>query len=227
MIVSINQPAYLPWLGYFDRIAKSDLYIVLDHVQFEKNSMINRNKIRTSQSWAWLTIPVQTKGRFCDLPISELKISEDGRWAKKHWKSLEANYARAPYFKDYASFFKDVYQRKWSRVGLLIDEINNYLLDVLKINTRVVYSSDLVHSKTKADLILELCKQVGTETYLSGPFGRDYLEIDKFVEESICVQFHDYVHPEYQQTFSGFEPYMSVIDLLFNHGPNSLEILRS
>jgi len=227
VVVSINQPAYLPWLGYFDRIIKSDIHIVLDHVQFEKNSMVNRNKIRTPQGWAWMTVPVLTKGRFGDLSISTLKINDTVRWSKKHWRTLEMNYSRAPFFDEYAPFFMDVFHREWSYLSLLVNEINSYVLEVLDVGTRIVYSSDLGVTQKKTDLILELCKKVDAKTYISGPFGRDYLDRGKFEELNIQLQFHDYSHPAYRQAFSGFEPYMSVIDLLFNHGPDSLEILRS
>src|ERR1051326_8427944 len=98
MIVSINQPAYLPWLGYFDRIAASDIHVVLDHVQFEKNSFVNRNKVRTAQGATWLTVPVETSGKFGQLPIDQLQIASDQPWARKHWKTIEQCYAHAPYF---------------------------------------------------------------------------------------------------------------------------------
>ena len=99
MIVSINQPAYLPWLGYFHRIAISDVHVVLDHVQFEKNSYCNRNKIRVGNDACWLTVPVQTKGKFGELPISDLQIAENLSWQRKHWEGLRMNYASAPHFK--------------------------------------------------------------------------------------------------------------------------------
>jgi len=109
MRVSINQPAYLPWAGYFDRIAASDVHIVLDHVQFEKNSFVNRNKIRTPQGWTWLTVPVTTKGRFGALPINELEMAEAERWPKKHWSALQANYAKSASFETHRGFFEAWY----------------------------------------------------------------------------------------------------------------------
>lgn len=227
MIVSINQPAYIPWLGYFDRILKSDLHVVLNHVQFEKNSVTNRNKVRTSQGWTWLTVPLCTKGRFGNLAIQELEVNTSETWESKHWKTFLINYSRTPYFAEYASFFENLYQRKWDKLATLIEEINSHILQMLEIETRLVYSSELVPQGKKADLILELCKKLGATTYLSGPMGRNYLKEESFDSAGIKLQFHDYPHPEYKQAYPGFEPYMSVIDLLFNHGPKSLDILRS
>ena len=138
MIVSINQPAYLPWLGYFDRIASSDLHMVLDHVQFEKNSVTNRNKLRMPQGWSWLTVPLLTKGRFGELPISDLEINNSIPWAKKHWKSLQANYTRAPFFDQHARFFEGIYQESWVYLFPLTQEINRYIMQTLGIRTKII-----------------------------------------------------------------------------------------
>lgn len=106
MIVSIHQPHFLPWLGYFHRIAASDLHIALDHVQFEKNSFINRNKVRTQKEWTWLTVPVWTTGSFGDLAIDKLRIAEGHNWRNKHWKTLKFNYRKAENFDAYSDFFR-------------------------------------------------------------------------------------------------------------------------
>ncbi|MFA9462560.1 WbqC family protein [Thiohalorhabdus methylotrophus] len=227
MIVSINQPAYLPWLGYFDRIAKSDLHIVLDHVQFEKNSMVPRNKIRTPQGWTWLTVPVLTKGRSSEATIQDIGVNNQASWGKKHWKALQANYARAPHFAPHKSFFEDVFQETWEQLFPLLERTNGYLMDAFNISTPLVRSSELRPKERKSELVLELCKKVEATTYISGPFGREYLNLPAFEAAEIEVVFHDYPHPEYNQVFDGFEPYMSAIDLLFNYGPDSRGVLDS
>ncbi len=224
------QPAYLPWLGYFDRLLKSDLHVILDHVSMDKNSktkFTNRNKIRTPEGWSWVTVPVWSSRRETELPINRLEVNSEISWANKHWRTLQANYSRAPYFKNHAPFFEDLYQRDWLLIAPLLQESTNYLLKELGIQTEILRSSELSPKEKKADLILELCKRVGATTYLSGPFGRDYLNEGAFDAAGIELQFHDYNHPEYKQAFSGFELYMSVIDLLFNHGGASLDILRT
>ena len=226
MIVSINQPAYLPWLGYFDRIIKSDVHVVLDHVQFEKNSMVNRNKIRTAQGHTMLTVPVRTKGKFGDLAIDALEIDCNQRWAGKHMKSVQGAYAKAPYFKEHWPFFEDIYGREWTGLHPLMREITAYFLQSFEIETKILYSSDMGAGGEKADLVLNICKDLDAKTYVSGPFGRDYLDEAVFQREGIALVFQDYNHPEYPQFHGGFEPYMSALDLLMNCGPDSLAVLE-
>tara|TARA_B100000959_G_C14870433_1_gene578089 strand:- start:478 stop:1185 length:708 start_codon:yes stop_codon:yes gene_type:complete len=227
MIVSINQPAFIPWLGYFDRIQLSDVHIVLDHVQFEKNSVVNRNKIKTEGSWGWLTVPVQTKGLFGNLAINSVRIDNSTNWPKKHMNALRVNYSKSPFYSEHASFFEQVYSKEWPLLYPLIEEITNYFLSVFEITTKLICSSELTTKSKGSDQIVELCKEVGGTTYISGPFGRDYLKQSAFECEGIELLFHEYKHPEYTQTSCGFEPYMSAMDLLFNVGPDSLGILKS
>jgi len=225
MIVSINQPAYLPWLGYFHRIAVSDAHIVLDHVQFEKNSFVNRNKIRTPEGWCWLTVPVKTSGKFGELPINEIEIANETKWALKHWQSLRLNYAKAPFFGQHSAFFENIYARPWHKLADLAGEITAYLLNAFGINTKIYFSSQMKASGKKDELVLNLCRELGATAYLSGPLGRDYLREDLFGNHGIKVRYDDYQHPTYPQLYSGFEPYMSALDLLFNAGPASLEVI--
>jgi len=227
VIASINQPAYLPWLGYFQRIAVSDVHVVLDHVQFEKNSFTNRNKVRTSNGWNWLTVPVWTKGHFGDSAINRLAIDNSGLWAKKHWATLRQSYARAPYFRKYEDFFEQVYGSPWDGLADLCGALTTYLLDAFGITTQLVFSSELDPQGTKDELVLDLCQKVGADQYLSGALGRNYLRESLFEEAGISVSYQDYFHPTYPQVYSPFEPYMAAIDLLFNCGPRSLELLMT
>lgn len=226
LTVSINQPAYLPWLGYFDRIAKSDLHIVLDHVQFEKNSVVNRNKIKTPRGPCWLTVPVQTKGKFGKNPISGLLIDNDVPWRRKHWRGLNQNYARSSYFDVYSSFLEETYARDWEKLMDLNLHIIRWVLAEMGIKTSILFSSSFHPEKTKSDLVLELCKHVGASRYLSGPFGREYLDLKTFEREGISVEFHDYSHPvNYFQQHGTFEAGLSVVDLLLNCGKESYAIM--
>lgn len=224
MIVSINQPCYLPWLGYFHRVSISDIHIVLDSVQFEKNSFTNRNLIRTKQGSCWLTVPVKTKGQFGALAIHKLAISDD-RWRTKHSRTVQFNYAKAPYFLDHAPFIDRIYGRSWSKLNELMREMTDYFLKTMEIHTKIMYSSEMNISGKSSDLLLNLCMAVKAKTYISGALGREYLQLEIFNDAGIKVLFQDYVHPTYQQAFRGFEPNMAALDLLFNCGPKSLEIL--
>lgn len=225
MIVSINQPAYLPWLGYFHRIEVSDAQVVLDDVQFEKNSFTNRNKVRTHDGWCWLTVPIKTAGKFGDLAINQVEIANEKLWASKHWSTLRLNYAKAPYFNEHSRFFEAIYSREWQKLGDLAGEITDYLLKAFGIPTKRYLSSELKVAGKKDQLVLNLCRELGATVYLSGPLGRNYLREELFREQGIAVRYHDYHHPTYSQVYPGFEPYMAALDLLFNAGPRSLEIM--
>tara|TARA_B100000287_G_scaffold31939_1_gene29736 strand:+ start:2287 stop:2982 length:696 start_codon:yes stop_codon:yes gene_type:complete len=225
MVVSINQPAYLPWLGYFDRIIKSDIHIILDNVQFEKNSVINRNKIVTDTSWTWLTVPVKTKGKFGDLEIKELKIDETSKWRKKHYNSLNHYYGKSKYFREHKTWLNYFYDKEWDYLYPLLEESTDYFVETLGIKTPRVRSSKMSVKGNKSKYLLNICLEIGATTYLSGPFGKDYLKLDEFKKEGIKVIFHKYENPNYQQLIQNFQNNMSIVDLIFNEGPKSLEIL--
>ncbi|HVI52294.1 MAG TPA: WbqC family protein [Candidatus Sulfotelmatobacter sp.] len=226
MLLSINQPAYLPWLGYFHRIAISDMHVVLDHVQFEKNSYTNRNKIRIAQGSSWLTVPVLTGGKFGDLTISSLEIANQS-WRRKHWETIRQNYTRTPFFGEHKDFLEETYRREWPRLADLTRFMTTYLLAALDIKTPLLYSSEMAVEGAKDLLILDICRKTGATTYLSGALGRQYLQVEPFDTAGVSIYYQDYHHPAYPQAYDGFEPYMAVIDLLLNQGPNSLAILMA
>ncbi|MCB9851422.1 MAG: WbqC family protein [Phycisphaerales bacterium] len=225
MIVSIHQPAYLPWLGYCARIARSHRHIVLDHVQFEKNSYINRNRVRTASGPCWLTVPVKTSGRFGELPINKVEIDNTRDWRRKHWQTLTQAYSQAPHFADHADFFENVYRRDWTHLALLCETTTAYLLAALGIDTQRKASSAMNASGVKEELVLNLCREAGATTYFSGSLGRDYLCCKTFADSGMRVEFQDYRHPKYPQVGEGFIANLSVVDLLFNCGPASLDVL--
>lgn len=229
MIVSISQPAYLPWLGYFDRQLRSDLHIVLDHVNLDgssKTKFANRNRVRTATGWTWLTVPLLSKGKHGQLLLHEVEIANDQPWRQKHWGTLKGSYARSPYFGAHRAFFEGVYQREWTKLWDLTAATTEYLRQALGVTCAVQRSSAMGVAGENHELILNLCRAVGATTYLSGPFGRDYLDAGAFADAGIELAFHDYAHPAYLQAHPGFEPYMSALDLLFQHGPASRAILQ-
>ena len=226
MIVSINQPAYLPWLGYFDRIQRSDVHVVLDHVQFEKNSFTNRNKIKTKDGVLMLTVPVKTKGLFGALPINTIEVVNDG-WQSKHLKSIQNAYGKAACFKDYAAVLSALYTTPYKCLIDVLTAFNGWFFQELVPDRKIIYSSEMNIRGSKSQLVLNICKELNATTYLSGPFGRDYLDLESFRLSGIQVAFHDYVHPVFQQAYVGFEPYMSIIDLILNHGKEGKKILNN
>jgi len=227
MIVTIHQPQYLPWLGYFDKAHRADIFIILDNVQFKKNDWQNRNRIRTSQGWQWLTVPVlHNHGQ----SIIEVKINNTIKWRKAHCHAIKMNYSKAPFFNEYMGFFESVYNREWES---LVD-INIYfiekIIEWLGIKTKIVKASDFQATEESTQRLVDLCKEFDATTYLSGPDGEKYMDINKFEDNNIHLKIQDFHHPVYSQLWTGgknenFISHMSVIDLLFNYGSDSLRVL--
>jgi hypothetical protein len=215
MIITIHQPAYLPWLGYFDKIIRSDLYIFLDSVQFEKNSYTNRNKIKTPQGPIWLTVPVKSKGHMSSC-LYELEIDHTQHWKDKHLKSIYSNYRRAPYFEETYSKLELLYASEHKFLADLCYEHLQFWLGELGISRTLVRSKDLKVGSSNSDLILDLCKQFKASTYISGALGKGYLKEHEFAEFNIEIQYQNYYHPVYPQLWSEFEPYMSILDFWMN-----------
>lgn len=227
MIITIHQPEYLPWLGFFDRIAESDIFIILDDVGYQKNGFINRNKIKTAQGWQWITVPV--KGRSPNQKINEVLIDNQSDWREAQLRSLKFNYSKAPYFGEYSDFFEAVFKKDWE----LICDLDIYLIEniiaFLGLKTKIEKYSDMNLKGVQTERLVDICKKFGADTYLSGPGGKEYMDLGKFEEENIKVVFQEFKHPEYSQQFmkAGFIPCLSIIDLLFNCGEKSLEIIKS
>jgi len=227
MIVAIHQPEYLPWLGFFDKAMHADLFVLLDSVQFRKNNWQNRNRIRSANGPMWLSVPVSLKDGHKQL-IRSVPINnrEAKSWRVKTWKSIELAYRRAPFFDVYAAFFESVYSRQWDLVIDLNYTLLDYLFNALDIPVRRVSSSDLNLHSSRTDLLVDICRQVGASTYFSGISGKEYLEISKFTDAGIEVLFQEFHHPIYKQMYEPFIPCMSVIDLMFNCGPASRDIIN-
>ncbi|MEA3490189.1 MAG: WbqC family protein [Candidatus Omnitrophota bacterium] len=223
MKIAIHQPQYLPWLGYFDKMDRADVFVLLDDVQFKKNEWQNRNKIRNADRWQWLTVPVLYE---FGQKLNEVRINSRENWRDKHRKGLELNYSRAGYFDGYFPFFREVFGREWELLADINIHCIEYLKEALGIKTELLKSSSLDIRTDKTQRLVDICKKLGADTYLSGAGGADYLDLEMFRKNGIKLEFQEYSHPEYRQMFEGFEPYMAVVDLLFCQGKKSLDIIR-
>ncbi len=223
MLIAIHQPQYLPWLGYLDKIDKADVFVILDNVQFKKNEWQNRNRIKTAQGYQWITVPVLY--RFPE-KINEVRINNNENWGRKHLQAFITNYSKSPCYENYISFFEDIFSRNWERLVDINVEIIKFLITTLDLKTRLVMASDLELREGPTERLIDICRTLGSHKYLAGKDGNKYMNLELFDKEGIEVIFQDFKHPEYNQLFGDFEPYMSAIDLLFNCGDNSLEILR-
>ena len=227
MKVVINQPTYLPWIGYFDLIDQADLFVVLDNVQFVKQSWQQRNRIKTPNGLQWLTVPVEFRGRLGQL-LRDVEI-RDATFARKHLRAIELAYRRAPYFAAYFRSLAAIIEKRC--MGPLLDlnlELIEWTRSVLGIDTPVVRASDLGLPGKRTELLAAICEHVGGDEYLSPAGSACYLlgEQNILTGRGIEVWFHHYQHPEYRQAFPPFEPYASIVDLIFNQGPDALQILR-
>lgn len=225
MIVTAHQPAYLPWLGLVHKAALADTFVLVDTVQFEKDSFVNRNRLRSPEGWRWLTVPVLAKGHTA-ADMRSLRIAPRP-WARKHWTALRMFYGRTPFFADHAPFLDDLYQREWEMMVDLCEHVLLYLFRAFDISARLMRASALSLSGAKSDLVLDLCRKTGARTFIFGTLGRQYAQADAFAAEGIRVVFQDYRHPSYPQAYPGFVPGMNAFDLLMNVGPRSREVMMS
>lgn len=222
-LITIRQPGYLPYLGFFKKIESCDIFVFLDDVQFEKNDWDNRNKIKTIDGSAWLTIPVIHK---FGTKLNEIKIDNNQNWNKKHRKTIEMNYQKSKYFSKYWKDIDLILSQKWEKLVDLNFEFITYFMRKLEIATPTIKSSELKIDKVGSDRLLEICKKMDSDTYLSGELGTNYLNENIFSKNNIDIIYEKFIHPTYKQIHGEFLPFMSIIDILFNEGENAAKILK-
>ena len=219
----ILQPSYLPWRGYFHQIKKADLFIFYDDVQYDKHGWRNRNRIKTQQGCQWITIPVYSKGVVeKGLPINQVKINWSENWNEKHWRAIQQAYSKAPYFNQLAPLLEPFYQQHPEFLADFTIDLTIAIARHLEIQqTRFIRSSTLQAVGTRTDRLIAILKSVGATHYISGPSARDYIEEDKFDSAGISLEYMEYHYPEYPQLYPPYDPFVSIIDLLFMAGPEA------
>lgn len=225
--LAIVQSNYIPWRGYFDLINSVDEFILFDDAQYTRRDWRNRNAIKTPQGLLWLTIPVQVRGKYLQ-KIKETIVSDE-TWTHQHWRSIVHNYSPAPYFEDYREQFEKLYlgteDRYLSHINL---RFLKAICQILGISTTISFSMDYDLIEGKTERLVQLSKDAGATEYLSGPSARVYLDEESFRKEGIKLSYMDYSgYPEYHQLYPPFEPNVSIIDLIFNEGPNATRFMRS
>jgi hypothetical protein len=225
MKVGVIQSNYIPWRGYFDFIDSVDLFVFYDDVQYTKNDWRNRNRILTPAGLQWLTVPVSHK--HLEQKIDEVPIDYRQKWAASHIGHLTAHYRRAPFFEDYIHQFADIINQPFTSISELNVAVCRWIMQVLDIRTPVRMSSELALSGKKSERLIDLLAKVGGTTYVSGPSASTYLDLDLFRRHGIRVEYKSYDYPEYPQMQSGFSPAVSVLDLLFNTGPEARSYMKS
>lgn len=218
--VVVLQSNYIPWKGYFDLIHDADVFVFYDDLQYTKNDWRNRNRIKAPSGTEWITIPV---GADSNRLICEVEM-KDSTWQAKHWKTLRQNYGNCPHFSRYQAFFEDFYLgQSWANLSRMNQHlIRNISSEFLKIKTEFQDSRNYVLSGQRQDRLLELVEKVGTQRYISGPAAKSYIEPNRFSAAGIDLVWKDYSgYPEYPQRFPPFEHGVSILDLLFNVGPDA------
>ena len=232
MIGAIMQPTFNPWLGYFDMIDQTDMFVLYDDVQLSKRSWQVRNRIKTSQGELFLSIPVKKTKHRNDLLIKDAEINNSEKWKKKHLKSIEQAYKKSPFFSEVFDFVHSHYSREWNYLA----DFNSTFIEVVALNigldTKFLSSSKILGMEGDKDTRLAaICNEVGIKSYISPQGSAEYIEEEReggeLSKSGIDVYYHDYKHPEYSQLYGEFEPYYGVLDILFNEGfNNTLNIIR-
>jgi len=225
--VVILQPSYIPWRGYFDQIRRADLFIFYDDVQYDKHGWRNRNQIKTAQGKQWLTIPVHSKGVTEGIPIKDVRIDWSKPWAKNHLKALTFAYAKAPHFALFAPWLASVYEH---RDEFLADFTIWLTIEIARkigiAHTRFMRSSEIPGiDGQKTRRLIQILERVGAKHYISGPSAWDYIEQDQFDAAGITLEYMEYNYPEYPQLYPPFDPFVTILDLMFMTGPDASNYL--
>jgi hypothetical protein len=220
----ILQPSYIPWRGYFHQIAKSDVFVFYDDVQYDKRGWRNRNQIKTPDGPQWLTIPVHSKGaQVNNIPINKIPIAWEHPWVLEHTKAIHHAYRKSPFFENYYPIILEQYQKKPELLSVFTTEMTISIAHLLGLNTQTfVYSSTLNVNGEKTDRLINILQILGATHYITGPTAKYYLEEEKFSSNNISLEYMTYDYREYPQLYPPFEPNVSILDLLFNTGEQAL-----
>ena len=224
--VAIMQPTYLPWSGYFGLMSTVDIFVILDDVQFARRSWQQRNQIKTIQGPKWLTLPIISKG-LREQKINQTQIDCTSNFHQSHRKAIEHNYSKSTYFTSTYPELMPLINNNQQILTELTIPLINFIKQYLEISTKIVFSSQLSCSGKKADLLANICKEVDANLYISPPGSRDYLENSTaFTNSLIPINYYSFEHPLYKQLHGEFTPYMSVIDMIFNIGKDSIFLIK-
>ncbi len=224
MRLVIHQPNFLPYVGFFHKLSLADTFVMMDNTQYDKK-FTNRNKIKIPDGWSWLTVPINKEHKF--LPNKLVEINNKENWKEMHWKKITRSYTNSKFFKkNYKSFFEEVYSKEWKFLFELNSELLRQIIDWLGLKIQIIKESELNINGNSTERLVNVCKELGAETYVSGVGGKEYMNEKLFQKNNIKIEYQKFQCPTYTQIFGGdFIPNLSIIDLLFNNGSKSLPIL--
>jgi WbqC-like protein len=220
--LAVLQPGYMPWLGFFDQMRRSDIFVYYDDVQFDKHGWRNRNRVKAPTGPLWLTVPVRHHGK---PPILEVEIDERAPWARRHTGTIRQFYARAPFLDRYIDQLEELLVRPWTKLVDLDLAVASRMAEWLGVRTQIERSSCLGIEGERSERLVRICERFGATRYLSGNAAQTYLDVGLFAGSGIEVVWQDFRHPTYPQQHGDFVPYLSAMDLLLNCGERSAAIL--
>jgi len=219
----IHQPNFFPYSGFFHKLSLADTFVIMDNTQYDKK-FTNRNKIIVPNGWIWITVPIKKEHKF--LPNKLVEINNEIDWKRIHWKQIHRSYANAKFFNLYKDYFDYLYQKNWDFLFELNFETLTKTIEWLGLKIEIIKESELNVKGTSTERLVNICKSIGADTYVSGIGGQDYMDEDLFQKNKIKLEYKQFSHPVYTQHLSNtFIPNLSVIDLLANVGPDSLQLL--
>jgi hypothetical protein len=225
--IAISQPRYLPAANYIERMIIADEFVMLDNVQHQKRAYEHRNKIRTSQGWIWLSIPIDRKNSKSNI-IKDLQILSGVNWEEEHFKSFYLNYKKTPHFREIIKLLEIYYNKKRKYLNEAVKDMVDLIISYLELNVKITWASDYNNwSKKNDELLLEITKFFNGDAYISGPNGRNYIDEEKFRNEGIILYYHEYEHPVYKQIWGDFIPYMTIWDMMFYFGKDTREKIKA
>lgn len=222
----ITQSNYIPWKGYFDLVAAADYFVIYDEVQYTRRDWRNRNSIKTPSGLAWLTIPVESKGKFNQSIADTSMVSSS--WREQHWKTIERNYKKSTYFNEISSWLKPlIVDNSVMSLSTFNIALISGILEYLNIATEVRLSSEFPKRSGRTEKLIDICVALDVNKYISGPSAKDYIKEETFIRSGIGIEWFDYSgYPTYTQLWGEFEHNVSIIDLLFNCGSNSPKYMK-
>jgi len=225
--IAISQSNYIPWKGYFDSINAVDVFVLYDDMQYTRRDWRNRNKIKTKDGAKWLTVPVEVKGKYFQ-KINETKISDAG-WGQDHWNSILHSYSKAPFFKEYKDIFETIYLGdKEEYLSKINYKFIKAVCDILGITTTILWSDQFQLLEERNERLIGICKELNGTDYYSGPAAKFYMDESLFEKNGIKVHWYDYSgYPVYNQLHGEFDHAVTILDLIFNEGPEATKFMKS
>ncbi|WP_299290882.1 WbqC family protein [Nitrosopumilus sp.] len=223
--VVIHQPNYFPYSGFFHKLTLGDSLVLMDNTQYDKK-FTNRNRIIVPNDWIWLSVPIKKEHKFS--PNKTVEINNEIDWKKNHFTKIQKSYSNSKFFNLYKDYLKNLYEKEWNFLFELNYETITKVMEWLGIKLKIYKESDLNINGKSTERLVNICKSIGADTYISGIGGKEYMNEKLFNSNNINLEYQNFTHPIYEQHFSdSFIPNLSILDLLFNHGLKSLEILKN